>query len=220
MNIKFQEFIKTQIQPSDAQLSVAERIQVALNEQKNLLIATPPRFGKTAIAKALSAYALIANPESRVLYSTYSQNLANENGRQINLMCGDTRFQNLKVLGTGGALAGVHLDIEVMDDPVNFVTMEQDAEKTAQWIACVLFCRLAPSESSCIIFTTRKSTGDFYDQLMNLAGGQFETMNVPAVVERPTSSMIGFTMERLNEIRREVGETVWAATYQTRPISI
>ncbi|MGJ6122983.1 hypothetical protein QN239_10430 [Mycolicibacterium sp. Y3] len=136
----------------------------------------------------------------------------------------------------GGLLAGGILssttgfgsDLLIVDDPIKGAQEADSAAYRRRLIAefrASLLTRLMPGGSA-IVVLTRWHEQDIAGELLAEPGSRWEHINIPAVstagvpdaLERKTSgvamvSAIGRTADDFAEIRRGVGERVWAAMY-------
>jgi len=76
-----------------------------------LMIFMPPRHGKTELSKLFQAWFLGRNPDMRVITTSYSADLANDNSRAVRDMVMSKNYA-----GVFGALASQKISVEISDD--------------------------------------------------------------------------------------------------------
>lgn len=145
----------------------------------------------------------------------------------------------VKAAGVGGPITGRGAKIAIIDDPVKNseeANSEVIREKIYQWYQSTLYTRLTP-DGRIIIVMTRWHEDDLVGRLLRKEreeiengthiGDRWTIINFPAVAEEndflgrepgePLWPAFGFTNQRLEEIKAEVGSYVWNALYQQRP---
>lgn len=135
----------------------------------------------------------------------------------------------LKALGIGGAWTGWPLDGLVIDDP--FKDWEQansptHRERVWNWLKSVVIPRLAPG-GWIVLVNTRWHEDDLTGRVTGDEPGRWRVLNIPALAEnddplgRPAREWLESARRRTAaqwaQIRRDVGEWVFAALYQGRP---
>ena len=142
------------------------------------------------------------------------------------------RRGGMNTAGVGGAITGKGADLLIIDDPVknsaeaNSFTYRQ---KTWEWYQSTAYTRLEP-DGAIILIQTRWHSDDLAGRILREAesGEKWEVLNLPAIARH--DDQIGrepgeplwparFNVERLDEIRRVVGEYTWSALYDQNPAS-
>lgn len=134
--------------------------------------------------------------------------------------------------GVGGGITGQGADILIIDDAVkdrSDADSQTIRDKTWDWYTSTAYTRLSPG-GGVIAMATRWHMDDLIGRLlerMNSGGGDhFEVVNYPAIAEQDEPHRkIGealhperYPVDRLNAIRKAIGERDWAAEYQQHPI--
>jgi hypothetical protein len=129
--------------------------------------------------------------------------------------------------GILGGTVGFGADLLIIDDPVrNAEEAGSPAyrRRLLNEMKGSLLTRLMPG-GSVVLINTRWDEADLAGSLLSEPGSTWETVNIPAIStagvpdalgRRPGVAMcspIGRTAEDFEEIRRQVGERVWAAQY-------
>ena len=77
--------------------------RVLKGEIKRLLINIPPRYGKTEVAVIMAAaHGFALNPQSKIIHSSYSDDLARKNSRHVRDMISSPTFKKLWNIGLRG----------------------------------------------------------------------------------------------------------------------
>lgn len=207
----------------------------AAGEEQRIVIATPPRHGKTDTLLHAFAWLLANNPQQTHAYATYGQELANSKSRRarrlaqdagVNLDPASTSVKEwrtqagggLLATGAGGPLTGQGITgLGVVDDPLK---NRQEAESSLirervwEWFNDVFYTRLEPGASA-VIVATRWHPDDLSGRL--IADG-WKHITLPALSNDGTALWPDrYPLERLTEIREQVGEYTWASLYQGEP---
>lgn len=143
-------------------------------------------------------------------------------------------------VGMGGTITGKPADILIIDDPIKGIEAADsptERRKVIEGFQANLSTRLAPG-APIILIQTRWHEQDLAGWLLQqdaaLAGElrRWEVVNIPAVSSRglpdalgrpPGKAMVsarGRTPEEFAQIRRDVGERVWAALYLGSPLPL
>lgn len=138
-------------------------------------------------------------------------------------------------VGVGGSPIGRGADLMVIDDPVKSY---QDAmsplirERVKEWWTGTMASRVEPG-GAVILIMARWHEDDLAGFLLREAPGQWRELRLPAVCDDPDHDPMGrqlgeplwperWPTDALEERRRDVslslGETVWQAQYQQRPM--
>jgi predicted phage terminase large subunit-like protein len=209
--------------------------RVANGEELRVVIAMPPRHGKTETLLRAFAWLLSRDPSSTMAYATYGADLARSKSRSARRYARDAgvtlandsasmsewRTQQgggLLATGAGGPLTGQGINrLLVIDDPVKNRQEAESAlirDRTWDWFTDVAFTRLEPGASA-IVVATRWHPDDLSGRL--IADG-WEALTLPAINDDnealwPTH----YPLERLRDIERQVGGYTWASLYQGQP---
>jgi predicted phage terminase large subunit-like protein len=134
--------------------------------------------------------------------------------------------------GAGGPITGKGAHVLIIDDPIknseeaNSPTVRQ---KIWDWWQSTAYTRLEP-DGIAIVVMTRWNEDDLVGRLLanEDAGEPWQVLNLPAVAEdddamgrAPGEALWPgrYTLARLEQIRRAVGQYVWTSLFQQRPKS-
>ena len=186
--------------------------RVVAGKCKRLMIAMPPRHGKSQMGSYLfPAYLMGKLPQSKLIVGSHTAELAQRFGRMIRNLVEDERYMELFphtklsvdskaagrwntsqggeafFIGKGGAMTGRGGDIIILDDILD----EQDAisdtamENTWEWYTSGPRQRLQPN-GSIIVINTRWKTDDLSGRLLRQQGqlksDQWEILEFPAIL--------------------------------------
>jgi len=186
--------------------------RVVAGKCKRLMIAMPPRHGKSQMGSYLfPAYLMGKLPQSKLIVGSHTAELAQRFGRMIRNLVEDERyielFPDTKLsvdskaagrwntsqggeaffIGKGGAMTGRGGDIIILDDILD----EQDAisdtamENTWEWYTSGPRQRLQPN-GTIIVINTRWKTDDLSGRLLRQQGqlksDQWEILEFPAIL--------------------------------------
>src|SRR5215203_3563012 len=170
-----------------------------------LILSMPPQQGKsTRVAKDFPTWVLKMHPDWRVVAASYSQRLANRNGRAIRWNITHHPELGLKIakdngavhdwtldghqggvlsVGVGAGLTGRPCDLLIIDDPIKD-PKEADSEvfrdNVWDWWQSVASTRLAPGAPAVVILT-RWHEDDLAGRLLAAEdGGRWRVLNIPA----------------------------------------
>lgn len=193
-----------------------------------LIISMPPQEGKSTTASInFPIWALMQNPDLRIVTGSYAQGLANRNGRAVrNRIKAHPEFGleiardngavaewtldghqgGLLAVGRGAGVTGRPADLMLIDDPIKD-RQEADSQTIRNlcmdWWHDALAARLSPG-APCIIIATRWHQSDMSGQLA--ATGDWTVLNIPAQCEDAASDPLG----------REAGEFMQSARRRTQ----
>ncbi|UXN34717.1 phage terminase large subunit [Avibacterium paragallinarum] len=134
--------------------------------------------------------------------------------------------------GVGGGITGMGADIAIIDDPIKDAK-EANSETVRNgvwdWYSSTLYTRLSP-RSGVLLGMTRWHEDDLAGRLIEEAkngGDQWRIIKFPAIAEEDEDyRKMGeplhperFSLDRLEAIRKAVGDRVWSALYQQRPVN-
>ena len=186
--------------------------RVIAGKCKRLMIAMPPRHGKSQLGSYLfPAYLMGKLPQSKLIVGSHTAELAQRFGRMIRNLVDDTRYKEVFpetqlsadskaagrwatnqggeafFIGKGGAMTGRGGDVVILDDILD----EQDAisetamENTWEWYTSGPRQRLQPN-GAIIVINTRWKTDDLSGRLLKLQGqlkaDQWEILEFPAIL--------------------------------------
>jgi predicted phage terminase large subunit-like protein len=190
--------------------------RVVAGKCKRLMIAMPPRHGKSQMGSYLfPAYLMGKLPQSKLIVGSHTAELAQRFGRMIRNLVDDERymeiFPDMKLsvdskaagrwntaqggeaffIGKGGAMTGRGGDVVILDDILD----EQDAvsdtamENTWEWYTSGPRQRLQPN-GTIIVINTRWKTDDLSGRLLRQQGqlksDQWEILEFPAILPSGT----------------------------------
>jgi predicted phage terminase large subunit-like protein len=186
--------------------------RVVAGECKRLMIAMPPRHGKSQLGSYLfPAYMMGRKPDSKLIVGSHTADLAQRFGRMIRNLVDDEKYKELFpgmtlsidskaagrwntaqggeafFIGKGGAMTGRGGNIVILDDILD----EQDAlsetamENTWEWYTSGPRQRLQPG-GAIIVINTRWKTDDLSGRLLKQQGylksDQWEVLEFPAIL--------------------------------------
>jgi predicted phage terminase large subunit-like protein len=186
--------------------------RVVSGECKRLMIAMPPRHGKSQMGSYLfPAYLMGKMPQSKLIVGSHTAELAQRFGRMIRNLVSEERYKELFpemalsadskaagrwdtsqggeafFIGKGGAMTGRGGNVVILDDILD----EQDAmsdtamENTWDWYTSGPRQRLQPN-GSIIVINTRWRTDDLSGRLLKQQGqlktDQWELLEFPAIL--------------------------------------
>lgn len=186
--------------------------RVVSGDCKRLIIAMPPRHGKSQLGSYLfPAYLMGKMPQSKLIVGSHTAELAQRFGRMIRNLVDDERYRELFpgttlsadskaagrwstsqggeafFIGKGGAMTGRGGDVIILDDILD----EQDAisdtamENTWEWYTSGPRQRLQPG-GAIILINTRWKTDDVAGRLLKnqsqLKSDQWEVLEFPAIL--------------------------------------
>lgn len=145
----------------------------------------------------------------------------------------------LVAAGVGGSITGKGARIAIIDDPIKNAeeaNSEVIRQKVWEWYQSTLYTRLTP-DGRIILVMTRWHEDDLVGRLLEKeaqeiaegthTGDKWQVINLPAIAEsgdilnRSEGEALwpdyGFNLERLEQIKRDVGSYVFNALYQQRP---
>lgn len=186
--------------------------RVVSGECKRLMIAMPPRHGKSQMGSYLfPAYLMGKKPDSKLIVGSHTAELAQRFGRMIRNLVADEKYKELFpdfslsadskaagrwdtshggeafFIGKGGAMTGRGGNVVILDDILD----EQDAlsntamENTWEWYQSGPRQRLQPN-GAIIVINTRWKTDDLSGRLLKLQGAiksdKWEILEFPAIL--------------------------------------
>jgi predicted phage terminase large subunit-like protein len=202
---------------------IAEALdRVIAGKCKRLMIAMPPRHGKSQMGSYLfPAYLMGRDPRSKLIVASHTAELAQRFGRMIRNLMEDDKYKELFpnmllsvdskaagrwntqqggeafFIGKGGAMTGRGGDVIILDDILD----EQDAmsdtamENTWEWYTSGPRQRLQPN-GAIVVINTRWKTDDLSGRLLKMHGqvksDQWELLEFPAILPSGGSLWPGF----------------------------
>ncbi|WP_404465223.1 phage terminase large subunit [Micrococcus antarcticus] len=223
------------LNPKTRQTPALDLIDEALVEALNtpdgrLIISMPPQEGKSVRAAGdFPVFALLHDPDTRIVCASYGADLAVRNGRAIRRRITSNPELGLEVaadngsvadwaiaghtggvfsVGIGGGVTGRPADLLIIDDPIK---SRADAESTAyrervwDWWTDEASARLAPG-ATVVVIMTRWHEDDLAGRLLERnADAGWKFLNIPAQCEDPTE----------DPLQREHGEFMLSARGRT-----
>lgn len=228
-------------------LLAAKLAAVERGEITRLMVAMPPRHGKSMLASEFfPAWYLGRNPDRQIIHATYAQDLADGFGRKVrNLLRSDihgavfpdcelsadssaaARFHTAQggvyhAVGVGGASTGRGAHLLLIDDPIKG-RAEADSETVRRqlkdWYASVAYTRLMPG-GAIVIIQTRWHEDDLAGWILREHAAEgWDVLSLPALDDATGEALWpeSFPRERLEQIRSVLGPRDWEALYQQRP---
>lgn len=214
---------------------LAQRLERARSEPLRLVVSTPPRHGKTELLLHFEALELARDPACQIAYISYANQFAHGKNRKAREIAGRVGVPlsstqrskadwktgvgdgGVKSTGIGGQLTGEGFHIMVVDDPVkDRKTAESPVyrEQAWEWFNDTAFTRLEP-DGSCIVNMARWHEDDLAGRLIK-AG--WEEFRLPAISDEGQPLWPErWTLERLLELKEQLGPYGWESLYQGRP---
>ena len=225
--------------PKTVQTPALDLIDEALVEvldqpDRRLIITMPPQEGKsTRAAKDFPIWALTQNRELRIVTASYSQSLANRNGRAIRNTITANPGLSLSIapdngsvsewqlagheggvlsVGIGAGVTGRPADMLIIDDPIKD-RKEADSETFRDsrwdWWTDAASTRLAPG-APVVVILTRWHEDDLAGRLLAAEDGdRWQVLNIPAEADhRPEDG-------QTDPLGREPGEFMVSARGRT-----
>lgn len=227
------------ITPNTIQTPALDLIDQALIDCYNtpdarLIISMPPQEGKsTRAAKDFPIWALTQNQDTRIFSASYSQRLAERNGRAIrnaiiehpnlgleiaegNSAVSDWRLQGhpggVYSTSVGGSGSGQPADLVIIDDPIKDRKEADSAtyrENVWDWYTDVVVARLAPG-TSVVVILTRWHDDDLAGRLLKQDDSRWKFLNIPARADhRPEKG-------ETDVLGRDIGEYMISARGRSR----
>jgi predicted phage terminase large subunit-like protein len=194
--------------------ALLQRFSRAVAEQRSprLVIAMPPRHGKTwIVSQRWPVWHVAKNPDHEIACASYGQELADDNSREArNVARGlaldiyphlapDKQQSDVdrvgnwsiararyKAVGVGGPLTGRGAHVLIVDDPIKDMgTAESAAERRAlwSWYTSTAYTRLAPG-GGIVIMATRWHHEDLTGMVLRHPEERWRVVSYPAVAEQ------------------------------------
>ena len=247
--LNFTSYTNTSYEAAAHHKLIASKLEaVERGEIKRLMIAMPPRHGKSELAsRRFPAYYLGRNTGKQIIAASYNSDLASDFGREVRNIVASPEFANLFDVklsqdsraanrwhtdkggmyvsaGVGTAITGRGADILLIDDPFKD-RQEADSEITRQrvwdWYTSTAYTRLMPG-GAIIIISTRWHDDDLSGRLLAEqanGGDQWELLSLPAIDDDGRALWPEwYPVERLEQIRGVLPSRDWNSLYQQNPI--
>lgn len=227
---------------------IAQKLEdVEKGKITRLMIAMPPRHGKTELAsKQFPAWYLGRHPSSQVIAATYNNSFAKDFGRSVRNILTTSAYQNIfdtKVqkdsksaakwhtnkggvfvsAGPKGGVTGRGGDLIIIDDPIKDRADADSANvrnKIWEWYTQVIHNRLQPG-GKIILIMTRWHEDDLAGRLLEqqeLDGEKWEVLSLPAISKDKKALWPSrFPLEVLETERLVSGVRSFEALYQQNP---
>lgn len=192
--------------------------KVASGEIKRLLVAIPPRFGKSLIGSVtFPTWMLGHDPSLKIICASYGDELSRDFALQSRNVMQSQRYRELfpktvlapdgtalqrlattrggyrRSTSVDGALTGKGADIVIVDDPLkakDAVHSQAARDEAFNWITGTLMSRFdRPADGRLVVLSQRLHTDDLIARLRDEGG--WELLCVPAEALRPMSLDIG-----------------------------
>lgn len=247
--LAFTEYTLPSYEPAPHHRIIARALDGCLTgETDRLAIFMPPRHGKSELAsRRFPAYAMGRRPDLELMASSYSQDMADDFGRDVRDIVRSPEFGVLfpalelrqdsravnrwqttgngayRAVGIGGPATGRGADILLIDDPVkDRADADSDAMRgrTLNWYKSTAYTRLSKN-SVIILIQTRWHDMDLAGAMleeMRAGGDQWKVVDLPAIL--PNGKPLWgerFDLQRLERIKRAVGPREWSALYMQKP---
>jgi len=134
----------------------------------------------------------------------------------------------LVAAGVGGPITGRGADIAIIDDPIKNraeANSKTYRDRVWDWYGSTLRTRLSPT-GAIILVMTRWHEDDLVGRLIQEQGDEWTQIKLPAIAEEddPIGRELGealwperYSLEDLEEIKRDIGSFEFNALYQQRP---
>lgn len=218
-------------------------LKVASGEIKRLAVFMPPRHGKSElISKYFPAWYLGTNPDKRIILTSYEADFAASWGKKVREILREFQdVYNIRIddksaarnrwdiaghdggmgtSGVGGAITGKGASILIIDDPVKNAEQANSQtyrDRAKDWYRSTAYTRLEP-DGAVILIQTRWHEDDLGGWLLEEGEDEWTIINLPAINEQGEALWADrFSVERLQEIKAEIGEYWFSAMYQQKP---
>lgn len=230
------------------ELIVGKLEAVERGEIKRLMIAMPPRHGKSELAsRRFPAWYLGRNSDKQIIAASYNSDLASDFGREVRNIVHSPEFSALfdtalaqdskaanrwhtdkggmyVAAGVGTAITGRGADVLLIDDPFKD-RQEADSEITRQrvwdWYTSTAYTRLMPG-GAVIVISTRWHDDDLSGRLLAeqaTGGDKWELLSLPAIDDSGAALWPAwYPLDRLEQIKSVLPARDWNALYQQNPI--
>lgn len=219
-----------------------------------IIISAPPRHGKSELTSVHTpTWVLERYPKNRIILAGYGADLSVGFSRRVRDTFQDennwgllnTRVRQdasrvdqfltseggaMYAVGIGGPITGRGADVLLIDDYIKEIKEALSPtyrDYIWNWFVTTAFTRLEPG-GSCIIIATRWHSDDLIGRILkNLAGENWEYIEIPAIAEE--DDLLGravgaplfperYPIERLEELQRTLGNMFFKALFQQKPV--
>lgn len=191
-------------------------VRATKTKHSRIMLMAPPRHGKSQfVSRHFPAWYLGNHPTKQLIISSYSQDLANDFGRDIRTLIDMPEYHRLfgvsldetsrsvnrfhtnhggvlHAVGVGASITGRGADFCIIDDPIKN-RQEADSANNRRdvwaWYTSTLYTRLMPG-ASLVLMMTRWHEDDLAGRLiseMEKGGEQWEIIRLPAITGEGTS---------------------------------
>jgi predicted phage terminase large subunit-like protein len=233
--------------PDHIKLLISKLRAVERGEIKRLMVMMPPRHGKSQlISRLFPTWYIGRNPGKSVIFTTYSQEFADDFGRTVRNTINSEEYQgvfpecqlamdsssvkkfattqnnNYFAVGAGGPLTGRGGDLIIIDDPIKNreeASSQLIRKKIIDWFSSTLYTRLSPT-GAIVLVQTRWHNEDLAGYLYENQRDKWEVVSMPAVDNETNSPLWPerFSYAQLMDIKESVGSYDWASLYQQNPV--
>lgn len=224
---------------------ICERLEaVERGDIDRLMIAMPPRHGKSQLASRLfPAWYLGRNPTKQIIAASYNSDLAMDFGRDVRNIVGSPEFSEVFpgvslatdskaanrmntnhggtyiAAGVGTSVTGRGANIALIDDPFKD-RAEADSERIREnvwaWYQSTLYTRLMP-RGSIVVINTRWHDDDLSGRLLN-GSDKWELLELPAINAQGEALWPEwYDIPALERIKANIGPREWSALFQQQP---
>ena len=214
----------------------ADLLERAADGGLRAVVTMPPRWGKTELALASVVWHLLQRPWVQFMYLSYGERLSFSKSKRVRALCrsvgvkldDDTNAAHEWLTPEGGGLRaggiqqsvighGAHV-ILLDDAHRNRAEAESKVKRETAWATytSTVESRLEPN-GSVLIFMQRWHLEDVAGRA--LATGEFEHVNIPAIVDGKSTWPSRWSVDKLERRRRIVGEYDWASQYEGTPVN-
>lgn len=215
-----------------------------------LCVSTPPRHSKSAlISQAYPLWLLAHNHEANILVVTASHTLSENFGIQLRQLLAEygelfgiklsrvkqsstyIRLEDLegnllrgsvRLTSIGSQITGLDADYVIIDDYIkNLEDLTPSAlDKQWDWFNTVLLQRLEP-HTKLTILGTRWSSEEIQGRLKRDFSDRYKFAEFPAIKDDGTPLWPEkYSIEDLNKIKDQMGERMFSALYQQKPLDM
>lgn len=247
--LAFTEYTNPAYEAAPHHVLIAEKLEAVLcGDIKRLMIAMPPRHGKSELAsRRFPAYAMGVHSQTQIIAASYNSDLSNDFGREVRNIVNSPEFSNLfnvslaqdskaanrwhtsgggmyVAAGVGTAITGRGANILLIDDPFKD-RQEADSELQRQrvwdWYTSTAYTRLMPG-GAIVVINTRWHDDDLSGRLLReqeSGGDQWEVLSLPAIDgEGAALWPAWYPLDRLEQIKAVLPARDWNSLYQQNPI--
>lgn len=224
---------------------IAEHLEaVERGDLDRLMIAMPPRHGKSQLASRLfPAWCLGRNPHTQIIAASYNSDLAMDFGRDVRNIVGSDEFEGVFpgvslatdskaanrmntnkggayiAAGVGTAVTGRGANIALIDDPFKDraeADSERQRDNVWSWYQSTLYTRLMPN-GRIVVINTRWHEDDLSGRLLN-GNDKWTVLDLPAINDAGEALWPEwYPIPALERIKANIGAREWSALFQQKP---